>query len=487
MVKKNKICNLLRASETSSRLGGLKRHPEYNDLVHITSFLPNNASVSQRLWHVNNDNYNIPTCLLCNSTVPWNKERGGSYRSYCSRGCAGRSTIRQEKIKETNIKKYQSPSPLGNKEVRAKGTQTMQTRYGVDHNTHHPEMHERMIAAAIKSKNKHIGCGAEIDDMIAKRYTQTQIGNELGISQPRVHKLLIRLNKKTITPLVSHEQREVTEFVQSICNHTIITNDKSTIPPLELDLLIPSLNIGIEVNGVYWHSDLSGKGRQYHNTKTRNCHDAGIQLIHISSADWISRQDIVKSRLRTILKTQQNRLYARSCTVQELSCSVVNDFVDHNHLQGKRNARVNLGLYHGDQLVAIASFSSHRKYEYEWIRMCSLCGVNVIGGAGKLFTYFVRNWKPTTVMSFADRQWGTGQVYNELGFAFEEVTPPNYRYFKRNGNTNVLMSRMQFQKHKLSYTLENFDPHLTEWNNMVIAGYDRIWDCGSVKWVWSVD
>ena len=41
------------------------------------------------------------------------------------------------------------------------------------------------------------------------------------------------------------------------------------------------------------------------------------------------------------------------------------------------------------------------------------------------------------------------------------------------------MSRVQFQKHKLKKKLKIFDPDLTEYANMVINGYDRIWDCGN--------
>ena len=29
-----------------------------------------------------------------------------------------------------------------------------------------------------------------------------------------------------------------------------------------------------------------------------------------------------------------------------------------------------------------------------------------------------------------------------------------------------------------------FDPHLTEWQNMQLNGYDRIWDCGHYKFEW---
>ena len=44
---------------------------------------------------------------------------------------------------------------------------------------------------------------------------------------------------------------------------------------------------------------------------------------------------------------------------------------------------------------------------------------------------------------------------------------------------------MSFQKHKLNKILNKFESNLTEWKNMQLNGYDRIWDCGNGKWVWT--
>lgn len=44
-------------------------------------------------------------------------------------------------------------------------------------------------------------------------------------------------------------------------------------------------------------------------------------------------------------------------------------------------------------------------------------------------------------------------------------------------------SRNKYQKHKLKNLLENFDPKLSEIENMVNNGFDRIWDCGNKVFV----
>jgi len=40
-----------------------------------------------------------------------------------------------------------------------------------------------------------------------------------------------------------------------------------------------------------------------------------------------------------------------------------------------------------------------------------------------------------------------------------------------------------FQKHKLKGLLEYFNPEMTEWENMMNNGYDRIWNCGTITYI----
>ena len=40
---------------------------------------------------------------------------------------------------------------------------------------------------------------------------------------------------------------------------------------------------------------------------------------------------------------------------------------------------------------------------------------------------------------------------------------------------------MKYQKHKLKNLLQNFDPKLSEYENMIQNKFTRIWDCGNLK------
>lgn len=102
---------------------------------------------------------------------------------------------------------------------------------------------------------------------------------------------------------------------------------------------------------------------------------------------------------------------------------------------------------------------------------------SIAGGASKLYKYFISNYKPSSVVSYADLRYSNGNLYKKLGFEFSHFSNPNYWYFKLPDMT--LHSRVRFQKHRLCNLLENFDNNKTEVENMLNNGYRRIFDCGN--------
>lgn len=152
-------------------------------------------------------------------------------------------------------------------------------------------------------------------------------------------------------------------------------------------------------------------------------------------------------------------------------------------MQKSSFSKINLGLFYNDELVEVMTFDESRfnkNYEYELIRLCTLKYCSVIGGASKLFKYFLDNYDPKSIISYANRRFSKGSIYKTLGFEFVENTKPNYFYFK----DLKLLSRHNFQKHKLKEKLEFFDPSLSENVNMMLNGYRIIYDCGNMKFQW---
>lgn len=103
----------------------------------------------------------------------------------------------------------------------------------------------------------------------------------------------------------SKGEKEVLEYVKSIYKGQIIENDRKTILNnltnhyLELDIWLPELNLAIEYNGLYWHSDEYSMKNDY--VKLEECKNKGITLIIIMDNEWISSQYEIKKKLKNLI------------------------------------------------------------------------------------------------------------------------------------------------------------------------------------------
>jgi len=179
---------------------------------------------------------------------------------------------------------------------------------------------------------------------------------------------------------------------------------------------------------------------------------------------------------------RNNRIFGRKTKVKEIKDNyLIREFLNNNHLQGFAGSSIKLGLFHENELVSLMTFGKTRfskKYEYEMIRFCNKKFISVVGSASKLYKYFINNYKPKNIVSYADRRYSNGNLYKQLGFEFSHFSNPNYWYC--NNSSYNLYSRIKFQKHKLHNLLENFDVNKSEVKNMTDNHYRRIFDCGNM-------
>ncbi|MFW6282352.1 MAG: DUF7487 domain-containing protein [bacterium] len=278
----------------------------------------------------------------------------------------------------------------------------------------------------------------------------------------------------------SKQELEVNEFIKSLGFDTIVKTRK-IIHPKEIDIYIPDKNIGIEYNGLYWHTEEMGKYKTYHLDKTISCKENGVKLIHIFEDEWIFKQDIIKERLKYILNKNEDRIkvYARQCVIKEIDASTKNKFFEKYHLQGKDSSRIKLGAFYGNELVSVMTFShgniskgsTFNENIWELNRFATNYNYHIPGIASKLLTYFKRNYEWKEIFSYADKRWSNGNLYYELGFNYEHDTEPNYWYIK------------DFQRfHRFGLRKrEDESKDITEYELRSKEGYCRLWDCGSMK------
>lgn len=275
----------------------------------------------------------------------------------------------------------------------------------------------------------------------------------------------------------SEDEREIGSFCEKL-GFDVEYNKQGFIGNTnkEIDIFISNKSIGIEFDGLYWHSSRFNN-RHEHLEKTEACIEKGIKLIHVFEDEWKFKKRIVINRLKSILGKTVGRIFARKCDVKEIDVSLARKFLDKYHIQGYVQSNVRLGLIYKNRLVAVMTFGKPRfnkKYEWELLRFATLGSFNVVGGVGKLFKYFTNNYQGS-VISYSDRRWGNGSVYEKIGMKKVGTTSPNYFYI----NHEKRYSRYLFQKHKLKDKLPIFDENLSEVENMKNNGYYQIWDCGN--------
>jgi hypothetical protein len=256
---------------------------------------------------------------------------------------------------------------------------------------------------------------------------------------------------------------------------------RAVIHPYEIDLYDEEHHFGIEFNGDYWHSDLK-LPNNYHQKKSMYAEERGVFLYHIWEHEWQNRRkrDIILSQIKNILGENDRRIYARECYIASVDAETARTFIEDNHIQGYASDSVRIGLYYNNELLSIMTFGKPRfKTECEWelIRFCNKKGTSVVGGASKLFKYFVERYQPDSILSYSHMDKGRGNLYQKLGFELQGITDPDYVWYD---GENVL-SRYQCQKHKL---IEQGFEGNSEREIMEGLDYIRVFGCGNKIWIW---
>lgn len=320
--------------------------------------------------------------------------------------------------------------------------------------------------------------------------TSMQVGVQTRTIESRMKMRQSAINRmeregRRYSPKTPNAQLEILEYVNSISRQGVFEmNDTTVLHGREIDIVNHTTKLAIEYNGLYFHSD-KFRDRNYHVSKLNETINFGYKLIYIWEDWWIRKKDIVKSILLTKLG-EPSKIYARKCEVREITDQEARIFLRKTHLQGGCVSSVRLGLFYYGELISVMTFGKLRKAtgkthidaNWELLRFSSKLNTTVIGGASKLFSYFVSNYNPHFVLSYANRDWSTGDMYYKLGFVNDGITAPGYFYAKGKRR----FARFAFTKAKL--VKNGADKMKSEAQIMDEAGYLKIWNTGNFRFIW---
>lgn len=383
----------------------------------------------------------------------------------------------KEKMKIMNIEKYGVDNYSKTEEFKKKYKSKMLEKYGVDNyfKIYDTTGRNNRTNKHISDENYNIITSKDKLQMFISKYnTAYDASQQLNISPEYLYSLMIKFN------IEHHFQKRFSSYEEVLRELLPNAQYNQKIYGKELDIYFDDKKIGIEFNGNYWHSELH-KSMNYHRDKSKYFMDNSIFVYHIFEYEWNDnrKQPIIISQLNNLLGLNQIKIYARKCVIKEVSSKEKREFLELNHMQGNDRCNKIIGLYYQNELVSLMTFSKpkfNKKYEWELSRFCSKMNCNVIGGAAKLFNYFINEYKPTSIISYSDISKTKGLLYDKLGFKHILTTRPNYVWCN---NGNILL-KSQTRKSKLV----GYDSNLSESEIMHSRNYFKIYNCGLKQWVW---
>src|SRR6266403_1064476 len=378
---------------------------EIEDLIQ-TNIGENNLTISQKLWHIINKNWNLQLCT-CGKLCNWIGFKNGWKISCGNKICyipmVKKNNLEKygvenpaqlesiQKLKKVNYKnKYGVEHQMKRIDIQNKVKNNLKENYGVEHTFHVPYIKEKIKQTHLERYGvDHPMRNDEIQEKRIESYKKGYIENLLTkvenveyinhVNNKKgglhlhcnicdknftIHPTLLysrlKANVHICTKCVdktstSTGEKELLDFIKSIYNDEIVINDNKQIAPRHLDIYIPKLKMALEFNGLYWHNELF-KSDDYHKEKSDKCLANDIRLIHIWEDDWNYKKDIVKSRIKNLFKLNSEKIFARKCDIREICANQCRDFLDENHLQGFINSKYYIALYYDDVIVSIMTF-----------------------------------------------------------------------------------------------------------------------------------
>lgn len=271
-------------------------------------------------------------------------------------------------------------------------------------------------------------------------------------------------------------EEDFVNFVRSFYSGEIITSVRDKIPPMELDIFLPEFNIGIEINGSYWHSE-KFKDKNYHIRKYNLCKEKDIRLVSIWEWEIIKDKEKIKNFIKNLI-LEKKKFFARKLEIKEVDVKSQREFLEHNHLQGYVPCTYALGLFNGDELIQLMTLRVKNKKDrlFEIGRLATKTRFTVVGGTKRLFKHLLSLVDFETIISYNNMDKFTGDTYESLGMDFESISIP-YGWIR---NTEYL-PRYATQKSKL--IRQGYDKNLSESEIMRNEGFEKIYFTGVSKFV----
>ena len=329
--------------------------------------------------------------------------------------CVAHIPMSQEKRKERSIERYGVEHPAQCEEIKEKMRKTCLERYGANNYFGSQEFRDRMnkmkqeYAASLGVDNATL-VGPTKYGMVSKEFLEAQQNNTMTVELLKenysdyryaAHRLGFKIGNKHITA----PHRIITDWLDE-SGIEYFNNDRVAIKPKELDIWIPSFNLAIEINGIYWHRD------KKHYNKFVLCQEQGIKLLQFSDYDILHRQNIVKSIVIDNLWLNEH-LELDYYQIAEIDKKTAQEFLRDNDYIAPHDAYY-LGIIYDDILVSLCCFTVERNVVAIY-RYCNMLFLNI--DVFKIFEdELCDRYAPKEIITYSVNLIEDGLVFRENGY-----------------------------------------------------------------------
>ena len=271
---------LLKLSENKKGWGSIIRSRQNKYLLDaLDSEYPHLTSLPEKMYWLKNNLTEYPKCPTCGKSII--RFDSNHYPKHCSPTCTQLDKAVRDKYAASCMERYGVSNSGKSQELRKKQKETLMSRYGVDNIFKDKDYIKKCNLDKLGVTN----C-AKLSQTIEKRKTTLQ--DRYGVNSG--FELAPKINK-------SKGELELFEYIK-LHYSSAISGDRNVIAPLELDIFIPEINVGIEYDGDYWHSlpDMIERDQR----KDAICKDKGIRLIRIKESDWLNNLNMKNKLLEEI-------------------------------------------------------------------------------------------------------------------------------------------------------------------------------------------
>ena len=355
----------------------------------------------------------------------------------------------KEKIRETNIERYGFPSACQCEDVKYKIVQTNLRKYGCKYTMQHKPFRQKSYETAINNGYVKIFDGKNMK----------QLSKELDINYSTLKNRIARYGfevAKTMDKRVNMLEKDMEFILNDIGveykKHITINNRRT-------DFVIGKLII--EVDGLYWHSELMNQDTEYHFKKMNDYSSVGYSSLFFREDEIIDKKEIVKSIILDKLNMSTN-IDGGTCVIKQISKIDGAKFFDENYLLGRGIGQC-FGIFDRDELIACIRVFKNNNEEHEVSRYAVKNGYKIVGSFSKILKFIRQELDIATLNMSIDLRFQNSSFLVTNGFK-HDFTCTTFRW--------VNLSKVKTFQRTRFLGNSGYD------NNLV-----KIWDCGQAKYI----